>query len=397
MCNGVLDIFAFPLSLILAAVMLVCILLYPKSCPRSLSVALLGLLALGFAVLGSIRPIPFQRLILSPLLLAATFFCGLTARDGIKARRKADFILSHLGLAVLLGSALFAAPGRINSFIILEKDTAAQRTEDGRGLPFELALKEVHSEFYEGTAMPKQHCCTVEIDSRLKQISVNHPAVHKGWLIYLSDFERDSGNRAMLRVVRDPSIPGVLLGMILLLTGAVLGLKQSWKSPLVIPALIVLTIVFCLASVSRIHFSQLPPALRSFWFAPHLIVYMIAYAALALSLLFKLLSFIPRLGKLEALSRPLLLTSSNLILMGIIFGAIWAQLCWGEYWAWDAKECWAAATYLLCLGTIHLREKKSRAGFVCALLLSFAAMQMTWYGVNYLPSAKDSMHTYNSK
>ena len=124
---------------------------------------------------------------------------------------------------------------------------------------------------------------------------------------------------------------------------------------------------------------------------------MIAYAALALSLLFKLLSFIPRLGKLEALSRPLLLTSSNLILMGIIFGAIWAQLCWGEYWAWDAKECWAAATYLLCLGTIHLREKKSRAGFVCALLLSFAAMQMTWYGVNYLPSAKDSMHTYNSK
>ena len=107
MCNGVLDIFAFPLSLILAAVMLVCILLYPKSCPRSLSVALLGLLALGFAILGSIRPIPFQRLILSPLLLAATFFCGLTARGGSKARRKADFILSHLGLAVLLGSALF--------------------------------------------------------------------------------------------------------------------------------------------------------------------------------------------------------------------------------------------------------------------------------------------------
>ena len=50
MCNGVLDIFAFPLSLILAAVMLVCILLYPKSCPRSLSVALLALLALGFAL-----------------------------------------------------------------------------------------------------------------------------------------------------------------------------------------------------------------------------------------------------------------------------------------------------------------------------------------------------------
>ena len=31
---------------------------------------------------------------------------------------------------------------------------------------------------------------------------------------------------------------------------------------------------------------------------------------------------------------------------------------------------------------------------VVFVLLSFAAMQMTWYGVNYLPSAELSLHTY---
>ena len=81
--------------------------------------------------------------------------------------------------------------------------------------------------------------------------------------------------------------------------------------------------------------------------------------------------------------------------MGIIFGSIWAQLSWGDYWAWDAKECWAAATYLLTLAAIHLKPGASKAMVTLFILLAFAAMQMTWYGVNYLPSSKGSLHSYN--
>ena len=124
---------------------------------------------------------------------------------------------------------------------------------------------------------------------------------------------------------------------------------------------------------------------------------MIAYSAMALSLVCMLLSLIPRLVRARDLAVPLMETSSALILMGIVFGSIWAQLSWGDYWAWDAKECWAAATYLLTLCAIHLPRKRSTAAYAVALLLSFASMQMTWYGVNYLPSAQDSMHTYNNR
>lgn len=392
-----LQIFAFPLSLILAAALFVAAYLCPKKCPRILSLVVLCLLAVGFAVLGCLKPEPGYRYWLAPILLVAIFLSALAARDGFRERRDPGFTLSHLGLSVLLASSFFGAPDSVSSAIILEQGRPSHLTEDSIPLPFELELKEVHTEFYEGRAVPKQYVATLALDSKTRRVSVNHPALHKGWLVYISDFDRESGRKAMLRLVRNPSIPGVLAGMILLLVASVLSLRRSWSSRYVLPAVIVLAVVFTLVSVSRIRFATLPPALRSFWFAPHLIVYMIAYATLALSLVCCILSFFPRFGKASALASNLLRTSSSLILMGIIFGSIWAQLSWGDYWAWDAKECWAAATYILTLCAIHLPAGSRRASLLAALLIAFASMQMTWYGVNYLPSAQNGPHVYNSK
>ena len=98
----------------------------------------------------------------------------------------------------------------------------------------------------------------------------------------------------------------------------------------------------------------------------------------------------------------LLQTSSCLLLMGMLCGAVWAKQAWGDYWTWDPKECWALATWMLTLIGMHLKtksqepkEKKTvQVLLVVFVLLSFAAMQMTWYGVNYLPSAEVSLHTY---
>ncbi|MGM9788215.1 MAG: cytochrome c biogenesis protein CcsA [Candidatus Cryptobacteroides sp.] len=389
--------FAFPLSLILAALLFVGILLYPRTCPRKHSLVTLALLALGFAILGCTKNADRHSFILAPLLILCIFLSGLSARDAIRSKARPSFIFTHLGLSILLASSLFSAPDLIDTAIILEKGQPQHLSEDGLAVPFELALEEVHTEFHEGTQLPRQYRGSILIDANSHSISVNHPILHKGWLIYLCDFDRQSGERALLRLVRDPSIPGVLVGMVLLILGAALSLKRSWRSPWLLAATFALAIVFTIVSVARIRFGTLPPALRSIWFAPHLIVYMLAYATLALSLAFSLLSFIPRFRKLDAWSRPLLHTSSSLILLGIIFGAIWAQLSWGDYWAWDAKECWAAATYLLSLCAIHLPKKSGRAAFITSLLLCFAAMQMSWWGVNYLPSSQDSMHTYNSK
>ena len=98
----------------------------------------------------------------------------------------------------------------------------------------------------------------------------------------------------------------------------------------------------------------------------------------------------------------LLQTSSCLLLIGMLCGAVWAKQAWGDYWTWDPKECWAMATWMLTLIGMHLKTKSDNPKvqktmlvlLLVFVLLSFAAMQMTWYGVNYLPSAELSLHTY---
>ena len=78
----------------------------------------------------------------------------------------------------------------------------------------------------------------------------------------------------------------------------------------------------------------------------------------------------------------------------MLTGAVWARQAWGDYWSWDAKENWAATTWLLSLIPLHLSNHRS-SRYTIVLLLTFLALQITWYGVNYLPAAKDSLHTYN--
>ena len=389
------QLFAFPLSLLSAAALLIAVLLYPRRAPRKLSLALIIILSILFALVGSLRSGSVSLLSMSAFLLACIFLCGLAARDNLKDRKSLSVSLAHLGLCVILAFSFFCAPDCTRTAILLSRDIPAHISEDHVPLPFELCLKEAHTDFYDDGVSAKQYSATVEIDSSEHTISVNHPALHRGWLMYLSDFDRSEGRSALILLVRDPSIPGVLLGMILLLLASILNLRRSWHSPWVFAFVPLLALAFTVLSVSRIRFGTLPPALRSFWFAPHLLVYMLAYACLALSLICALAGLSKRFPKASRLSLSLLHTSSSLILMGIIFGSIWAQLSWGDYWAWDAKECWAAATYLLTLAAIHLKPGASKAMVTLFILLAFAAMQMTWYGVNYLPSSKGSLHSYN--
>ena len=85
------------------------------------------------------------------------------------------------------------------------------------------------------------------------------------------------------------------------------------------------------------------------------------------------------------------------ITLGMLMGAIWAKEAWGHYWSWDPKETWAAATWLGYLVYIHYRLKKrsSNRTSMIILIIAFVLLQICWYGVNYLPSAQQSIHTYS--
>lgn len=178
-------------------------------------------------------------------------------------------------------------------------------------------------------------------------------------------------------------------------TGWVLHLR--WRYGFLLPFAAVLAGVFTLLDILRpeIHSATLMPALQSGWFVPHVAVYMLAYAVTAAALAVAAASLFRRPGLLADADR-LVRIASALMLLGMLSGAVWARQAWGSYWAWDAKENWAAATWLLTLAYLHfrLRSPSRRAAAVGLLAATFLALQVTWYGVNYLPAAKKSLHTY---
>ena len=74
--------------------------------------------------------------------------------------------------------------------------------------------------------------------------------------------------------------------------------------------------------------------------------------------------------------------------IGIFLGAMWANVSWGRYWAWDPKETWALVTMLLYALPLHrsLGLRSRPALFHIFVALAFLSIIMTYAGVNYLPS-----------
>ena len=126
-------------------------------------------------------------------------------------------------------------------------------------------------------------------------------------------------------------------------------------------------------------------------------VYMFSYALLGVATLAAIYYLIKHDDKVLSAIDNLLGGGLALFTVGMLTGALWAKQAWGEYWSWDAKESWAAATWLLYLLAIHLRGfgKVDRRVVCAVIVIAFLSLQMCWYGVNYLPSAAESVHVYN--
>ncbi|MEI6848000.1 MAG: cytochrome c biogenesis protein CcsA [Chlorobiaceae bacterium] len=144
----------------------------------------------------------------------------------------------------------------------------------------------------------------------------------------------------------------------------------------------------------------LMPALQSPWFVPHVVVYLVGYVLLAASSVTALHNISLQLRSLkndngESIAHYLALLGFVLLTFGLIFGALWAKEAWGHYWTWDPKETWAFLSWLAYLAYLHaFRYKIDRGKLQWYLALSFIVLLVCWFGVNYLPSAQNSVHTY---
>jgi ABC-type transport system involved in cytochrome c biogenesis permease subunit len=130
----------------------------------------------------------------------------------------------------------------------------------------------------------------------------------------------------------------------------------------------------------------LPPALQSPLFAPHIMVYMLAYFFMTKAAIQAILQIIgvkynpqARLVDCEEATYRLTCAGFPLLTLGLIFGSIWAQLAWADWWGWDPKEMWSLATWLVYAGyflyrTIfgtqfgRLNSLWSITGFACIVI-----------------------------
>ena len=186
---------------------------------------------------------------------------------------------------------------------------------------------------------------------------------------------------------------------------------SRWKYKWILTFSTILALVFICVNLFKpeIHDKTLMPALQSPWFAPHVIVYMFAYAVLGAATVMAVYLLFIKKKTTESTNQPITDEESDItdnlvyvglafLTVGMLFGALWAKEAWGHYWSWDPKETWAAITWLAYLVYVHYRNLPHHRERLALwiLIVSFVLLQMCWWGINYLPSAQGtSVHTYS--
>ena len=181
-----------------------------------------------------------------------------------------------------------------------------------------------------------------------------------------------------------------------------LAVYVRWRYKWILSFSTMMSVVFICINLFKpeIHSKSLMPALQSVWFVPHVIVYMFAYAMMGAVTLFALYLWFRRSKQPSAeemgVCDNLVRIGWAFLTLGMVMGALWAKQAWGDYWTWDPKETWAAATWLSYLLYLHLRPRLKDNNVAFALIIfSFLLLQMCWYGINFLPAAQGaSVHTY---
>ena len=332
-------------------------------------------------------------------------------------------ILNHLGLFLALTTATLGNADMQRLKMITVKGEpewrALTQQQQVVEMPIAIELKEFIMEVYDD-GKPKRYASEVQILTQSGKniqttIDVNKPVEVDGWKIYQYGYDTQMGpmsQTSILELIRDPWLPLVYTGIYMMLAGAVLmilravpwrqGVRQARNYPKTVLLLgtIIAACFFCVHHFMPIlHSDTLMPALQSPWFKPHIIAYMLAYTLMASAAVIALWLIAKSQEPIAKSQEQIIVyVGISLITIGMLFGALWAKEAWGHYWSWDPKETWAAITWFAYLVYVHYKQipthKPKLALWV--LLISFALLQMCWWGINYLPSAQDSsVHVYS--
>ena len=167
-------------------------------------------------------------------------------------------------------------------------------------------------------------------------------------------------------------------------------------------ALIGFIILFPAGFVFNAEPQRLPPALQSWLFTPHVAAYMFAYVIMAKASVQAVGQLLYRgraeAGDYELGTYRMVCMGFPLLSLGLILGAWWGKIAWGDYWNWDPKELWSLVSWLVYLGYLHFRymfgRKHPRINSVIAVC-GFLAIIVTLLWVN-LAKIFAGLHSYAS-
>ena len=173
----------------------------------------------------------------------------------------------------------------------------------------------------------------------------------------------------------------------------------KWAAPYVIGCSLIVSMGLCFMDIHSVwHF---PPALRSVYFVPHILMYVISYTMAAAAFAMTVTKFFVRkdelrLKQLDGGIYDCVCVLFPFMTAAMLCGAVWANEVWGAFWSWDLKECWALVTWLIFMTWLHFRRSPKLSKYCGILLiLGFASVIVTFFFVNMMNAAGTSMHTYN--
>jgi hypothetical protein len=327
------------------------------------------------------------------------WFVALWALFGISAfayiiRRKlygkpAVFLL-HCAFGAILAGAFITFAGSERGYMHLRQGETydyyiSEKEEVQKSLPFEVKLVLFDIEYHAGTREPADYISFLKMDDEMCKISMNRIHKRDGYRFYQMDYDADEMGSVLL-VTRDPfGIAVTYAGYLLLLIAGLwlLFLRIGRKGLLLVFVPTAAVWVF----ISRIN--PMTPILRTPMLAAHVSVIMVSYTlllAMAVAGVAGLVSPALR-DRMYRCNSVLLYPALFLLMAGIFIGAVWANISWGRYWGWDAKETWALITMLLYAIPLHKKslplfgEKKK---FLLFCAVAFLTVVMTFLGVTFL-------------
>ncbi|AIL96107.1 c-type cytochrome biogenesis protein CcsB [Corynebacterium ureicelerivorans] len=200
---------------------------------------------------------------------------------------------------------------------------------------------------------------------------------------------------------------------VIMVVAAVVIQRRNWHTVwpwLLFPMVIAM---FLNSTVFHIQAAPVVPALQSYWQPVHVSTVSIGASVGLVSGVFALLYLLrmwqPRgeeHGFLGAILRPLpdaktldqiayktAVVTLPLFGIGIVFGAIWAEVAWGRFWGWDAKETVSMITWILYAAYLHARATAGWKSAAAAWINVFA-MAMTIFNMTYVNTVIAGLHSY---